>query len=73
MKIFTSPTCPHCQALKKWLKENGIEYEDYNVKDDPEAVEKMRKYTDAMQVPVIVLGKDVIVGFDKDELKEKLK
>ena len=35
--IFTSSTCPHCHTAKDYLKEKGVEFEERNVQNDPEA------------------------------------
>jgi glutaredoxin-like YruB-family protein len=73
IKIYSSPTCPHCQQAKKFLEENNITFEDYDVTRDQDKAEEMKEKSGAMSVPVIDIDGDIIVGFDKDKIKEKLK
>lgn len=37
IKLFTSPTCPNCQVLKRLMDENKIQFsevQDYNVMEE---------------------------------------
>lgn len=65
--VYTSNTCPYCTMAKEYLKGRGIEFEEKNVQNDAQArSELMQKgYTG---VPVIVVGSEEIVGFDKARL-----
>jgi glutaredoxin len=31
--LYTTPTCPDCQALKAWLAGKGIRYQEKNLTD----------------------------------------
>jgi len=70
--IYTSPTCPHCQKAKKFLEENNIKFENYDVTSDQEKAEEMKNKSGAMSVPVLDIGGEIIVGFDEGKVKEKL-
>ncbi len=69
--IFTSSTCPHCKTAKDYLKEKGVEFEERNVQNDPEARKELIQ-KGYMGVPVIVVGEEEIQGFDKSRLDELL-
>ncbi len=69
--IFTSSTCPHCHTAKDYLKEKGVEFEERNVQNDPEARKELIQ-KGYMGVPVIVVGDEEIQGFDKERLDELL-
>lgn len=69
--IFTSSTCPHCKTAKDYLKEKGVEFEERNVQNDPEARKELIQ-KGYMGVPVIVVGDEEIQGFDKQRLEELL-
>ena len=74
IRIFSTPTCPHCIDAKKYLKANKVEFEDIDVSDNSAASEEMVKISGQMGVPVIVIDdKTVIVGFDRAALKKTLK
>lgn len=69
--IFTSSTCPHCKTAKDYLNEKGVEFEERNVQNDPEARKELIQ-KGYMGVPVIVVGEEEIQGFDKARLDELL-
>ena len=72
VKVYSTPTCPYCKMTKKFLEESKIEYKDLNVADDEAAREEMISRSGQMGVPVIDVGGELIVGFDRSQLKEKL-
>ncbi len=70
--IYTTPTCPYCKMAKEFFKANKIEYEDIDVSTNREAAEHMIEKSGQMGVPVIEIGDQMIVGFDKPALKKAL-
>lgn len=72
VKIYSTPTCFYCKKAKEFLKENNVEYEEFNVAEDESAREEMIEKSGQMGVPVIVIGNRIIIGFDKEELKAAL-
>lgn len=66
--IYSTPTCGYCKAAKDYFKNNDIEYTEHDVSKDTEARQEMIKKTGQLGVPVIEVGDEVIVGFDKDKL-----
>lgn len=74
VEIYTTPTCAYCKMAKEFFKENNIEYTEYDVSKDQARAQEMTQKTGMFAVPVIVVdGKDIVVGFDKNKLKELLK
>lgn len=71
VKVFSSDTCPYCTAVKGFLSENNVEFEEKNVSRDAEARNELiaKGYRG---VPVIVIGDEEVVGFDQPRLKELL-
>ena len=58
---------------KEFLKEKNIPFTDYNVATDLEKRKEMVEKSGQMGVPVIVIdGKEVIVGFDKQKVADTL-
>jgi len=53
---------------KEFFKENNVEYTDYNVAEDIEKRQEMIEKSGQMGVPVIFVGEEMFVGFDKDKL-----
>jgi len=65
VNIYTTPTCAYCHQAKQYFKENNVTYTEYNVADDREKAEEMVNMTGQMGVPVIEIGDELVVGFDK--------
>ncbi len=70
--IYTTPSCVYCRMAKEFFKENNLEYIEKNVATDDDAREEMIKKTGQLGVPVIEANGKIMVGFDKDSLKEAL-
>ena len=70
--IYSTPTCHFCQMTKDFLKEKGIGYTDYNVASDLEKRQEMIQKSGQMGVPVIFVGSEMIIGFDKERLVSSL-
>lgn len=73
VKIYSTPTCPYCQAAKEFLKEHKIKFEDIDVSKDPKAADEMVEKSGQMGVPVLEIGNQIIVGFDKEAIKKALR
>jgi len=72
VKIFTTPTCSICFALKEFLKEHNVEFEEVDISSDKIAREEIIKRTGQMGVPVIEINNEIIVGFNKKRISELL-
>jgi glutaredoxin-like YruB-family protein len=70
--IYSTPTCHFCHAAKDFFTANHVPFIDYNVGTDIEKRKEMVEKTGQMGVPVIVVGSDVVVGFDESKLRELL-
>lgn len=71
--IYTTPTCPYCQMAKAFLKEQKVEYTEKNVATDVQARQEMLEKSGQMGVPVIEVGDNIVLGFDKGKLAELIK
>lgn len=70
--IYSTSSCPHCVMAKDFLKENKIEFEDVNVQKDHKKAKEMIEKSGQQGVPVIDIDGKIIVGFDKEKIKELL-
>jgi len=66
--IYSTPTCHFCQMTKEFLKEKGIAYTEHNVASDLEKRQEMIQKSGQMGVPVILVGDEMIIGFDQGRL-----
>jgi len=71
--IYTTPTCVYCKMTKALFAENNIQYTEKNVAVDMAAQKEMIDRSGQLGVPVIDVDGTIIVGFDKEKLKETLK
>ncbi|UCD15368.1 MAG: thioredoxin family protein [Candidatus Omnitrophota bacterium] len=72
VKVYSTPTCPYCKMLKQYLDSKSITYQNFDVSVDNEALDQMVKVSGQMGVPVIVVGDEVIVGFEKARIDSLL-
>lgn len=70
--IYSTPTCHFCQMTKDFLKEKGIAYTDFDVAHDLEKRQEMIQKSGQMGVPVIFIGDEMIIGFDKERIASML-
>ncbi|MCX6787495.1 MAG: glutaredoxin family protein [Candidatus Kaiserbacteria bacterium] len=70
--IYSTPTCHFCQIAKDFLKEKGIVYTEFNVAQDLEKRQEMIQRSGQMGVPVIFVGNEMIIGFDREKLASAL-
>lgn len=74
VKIYTTPTCHYCKEAKAFLSEKGVEFEAFDVSQDKDALQEMKRISGgARSVPVIVVCDKVLQGFDRETLEEALK
>lgn len=77
IKLYSLSTCSHCRSVKRFLDEQGAEYEtvDIDLLDGDQrkaAVEKVRQYNGRVSFPTTVIGDSVVVGNKKEEMRRAL-
>lgn len=65
--IYTTNSCIYCIKAKNYLSEKKIEYVEKNIQEDSSAREELLSMG-YRTVPVILLGEEEIVGFNKDKI-----
>jgi glutaredoxin 3 len=70
--IYSTPTCHFCHMAKDYMTEHNVAFTDYNVASDLEKRQEMIEKSGQMGVPVIQIGDELIVGFDKERLQSAL-
>ncbi len=73
VKVYSTATCPYCVTLKEYLKEHNIEFEDIDVSQDDKVRDEMVKKSGQMGVPVADINGEIVVGFDREKIKQLLK
>ena len=70
--IYSTPTCHFCHMAKDFFKEKNVAYTDYNVAADPEKRKELIEKSGQMGVPVILIGEDMVIGFNKPKIVQLL-
>ncbi len=75
--IFTTSTCTYCTQAKRYFDERSIMYIEYNIQTDPIAYHQYNKLVEEKcdgrrGVPLILLGDELVEGFDKRKVDEIL-
>ncbi|MBI5645037.1 glutaredoxin family protein [Candidatus Kaiserbacteria bacterium] len=70
--IYSTPTCHFCKEAKEFFAEKQIEYTEHDVASDAAKRKEIIDLTGQLGVPVIVIDGKATVGFDRDEVVEKL-
>jgi len=70
--VYSTPTCPFCIRAKQFLKDNKMQFEDIDVSENQDKAQEMIKKSGQMGVPVVDIDGEIIVGFDKEKIKEVL-
>ena len=71
--VYSTPTCPYCDMAKNFLKENKVEFSEFDVSIDQEKAQEMIRKSGQTGVPVLDIDGTIIVGFDVDRIKAALK
>jgi len=66
--LFSSSSCPWCARAKNYLRQNGIRVKEIKVDKDPDAAKDVVRMTGQMGVPVLLIGRAKVVGFDKGKI-----
>ena len=70
--IYTTPVCGYCHMAKEYLTGKHIAYEERDITNDEKAQEWVFTHTGQLAVPVLHIGEDVILGFDRPNIDKSL-
>jgi glutaredoxin len=77
-KVYALSTCPYCKRTRRFLDDHKIQYDciEVDLLDDDkqdEVLEEVEKLTGRRSFPVVIVGKEIIVGHDEEKLRKALK
>ena len=72
VKAYSTPSCPHCGAAKSYFKSLGISFKDVGVSKNPKESEMRVKKTHQYGVPVIEMGDQVVMRFNRPKINKLL-
>ena len=67
--VYSKDKCQQCKGVKRWLKSNGIAFNEINVSEQPEYIQEV-KDLGFTSLPVTKSGDFVFSGFDVPKLNE---
>ena len=73
VKVYSTLSCPYCFTLKEFLKEKNIDFQEIDLSFDEKAREELIQKTGKLEVPVIEIDGEIVVGFDKEKICQLLK
>ncbi len=69
--VYTADWCPWCHKAMEFLTEKKVKFEKRDV-DDPVYAQEAIEKSGQSGIPVILVGKDIVIGFDDVKLKALL-
>lgn len=62
IEIYTTPTCPDCLALKRWLNTRSLPFVEHDLRD-PAIAEEAKRRTGVRVAPITIIdGKHIFFG-----------
>jgi glutaredoxin 3 len=71
--IYSAPWCAFCHAAKQFLDGKKVKYKDINVDEDHQAAVAIVQKTGQAGIPVIEIGNETIIGFDRSRIESALR
>jgi glutaredoxin len=62
--LFTQPGCLSCELMRIYLEAREIAFEEHDISASAEARRSMTETYDSEETPTLVIGTEVITGFD---------
>ena len=72
MSTYTTPTYLWYRKTKNYLSKKGVSYLGYDVAQNKKKSKEMVERLGQMSVPVIVIGSEIIIGFNQGKLDKLL-
>lgn len=69
--VYGQPDCPPCEWVKAFLDREGVAYEVRDVVADPAALAELRAHG-SQSTPTVVIGDEVLIGFEEAKLRAAL-
>jgi glutaredoxin-like YruB-family protein len=70
--VYSTPTCPHCNSLKQYLKQQQIPFRDVDVSKDQKMAQELVRKSGQQGVPQTEINGRIVVGFNRSKINEML-
>jgi glutaredoxin-like YruB-family protein len=71
--IYSTPHCRNCHEIKEFLKSKNVDYTEINMAADQAAAQMVVEKTGYIGAPVVQIGDEFIIGFDRKKIEKLLK
>jgi glutaredoxin 3 len=71
--VYSATWCAFCHAAKDYFDKLGVKYEDKDVEKAAVNMQEAVTKSGQMGIPVIDIGGDIIIGFDRPRIDAALK
>jgi glutaredoxin-like YruB-family protein len=71
--VYSATWCAFCHAAKDYLDKKSIKYTDKDVDADPAAGQEAFSKSGQRAIPVLDIGGEIILGFDRPRIDAALK
>ena len=63
--VYSAPWCGFCKMAKSYLTGKNVDFTDINIEEDRSAAMHIVEKTGQAGIPVIEIGNETILGFDR--------
>lgn len=67
--VYSLPACVQCESTKRYLKKNGVEFQEIDLSEDAASMEYVKSLGHS-SAPVVVAGDENWSGFRMDKLAQ---
>ncbi|MGH7237540.1 MAG: glutaredoxin family protein [Candidatus Saccharimonadales bacterium] len=71
--VYSASWCAFCHAAKEYLDKLGVKYTNKDIESDPKIAQEAIDISGQTGIPVLNIGGDIIVGFDRPKIDAALK
>lgn len=73
VKVYSTSWCVYCRMAKEYFKSKNVAFEEVDVEHDQNAARALVERTGQAGVPVIDIGEQTIMGFDRERIDTALR
>lgn len=70
--VYSRIDCPYCREQRDFLNKNKIVFTEIVIEENPGSDIEMFKRTKQQGVPALIIGDEIIIGFNKRKLSQTL-
>lgn len=71
--VYSAPWCAYCKMAKSYFESKNVPYKEVDIEQDQTAAMYIVNKTRQAGVPVIEIGQETILGFDRERIDGALR